>query len=241
MQPTLVLLHGLGATPGVFSDLLNVLDWPGRVVAPPLAGHGAAEWTGDYTVGALAGSVSRALGDLEQTDEVVILGHSLGGGVALCLASGWFRPRVRSVISLGVKVSWPDEDVAGMARVAAKGIRWCESRDEAIERFLRNAGLAGIVDADHPAAVDAVVEGEGGWQVAQDPLTFAQRPLDVAGLVSAARCPVTLGAGANDAMCTAAEIAPFVEQPAICPDVGHNLQVENPTWVADLVTRVGGR
>ena len=38
--PTLVLLHGLGGTPGVWHDVRRRLRWEGRVVAPPLAGHG---------------------------------------------------------------------------------------------------------------------------------------------------------------------------------------------------------
>lgn len=228
--PTLVLLHGLGATPGVWSDVLDVIEWPGSVIMPALAGHASAAWTGDYTIGALAGAVSVQCPD--DKAGVIIAGHSLGAGVGLCLASNFFRPRVRALVSLGVKVQWPEEDISGMARAAAKGVRWCETRDQAIDRFLRNAGLAGVVDAEHPATVDSVVEGEGGWRVAQDPATFAQRALDMAGLMGAIRCPVTLAAGENDPMCSADDFSPFVAEPVICPDTGHNVQVENPTWVA---------
>ena len=41
-EPTLLLLHGLGATAGVWADLVSELEWPGRVIAPDLAGHGRA-------------------------------------------------------------------------------------------------------------------------------------------------------------------------------------------------------
>ncbi|MGI9598876.1 MAG: alpha/beta fold hydrolase, partial [Acidimicrobiales bacterium] len=150
--PSLLLIHGLGATSGVWSDLVAEVDWPGRVITPDLPGHGTGPWTGDYTVGALAAAIAAHCDDGEQ---IVAVGHSLGGGVALALASGFFRPVVTAVIGLGIKVAWSDDDVAGMAKVAAGGIRWCDSEAEAMVRFLRQAGLTAVSDTDHPATVDA--------------------------------------------------------------------------------------
>lgn len=234
-EPTLLLLHGLGATPGVWADLREAIDWPGRILAPSLAGHGDATWTGDYTVGALAAQVSTWC---ENGEEVVAVGHSLGGGVALALASGLFRPVVRGVVAVGVKVSWSDADVDGMAGVAARGIRWCETRDEAVTRFLRNAGLVDLVAADHPALTDAVVEDTQGWRVAQDPATFAQRKLDMAALVSAAQCRIVLGAGTDDAMAPRADLEAYSDDVRIADGAGHNVQLERPQWVVDLVQEI---
>jgi pimeloyl-ACP methyl ester carboxylesterase len=41
-EPTLVLLHGLGANAGVWQNLLPLIEkhWPGRWMAPDLPGHG---------------------------------------------------------------------------------------------------------------------------------------------------------------------------------------------------------
>ena len=234
-DPTLLLIHGLGATSGVWHDLIESLDWPGRVVAPDLPGHGTADWTGDYTVGGLAAGVAQ---HLEKDEDVVIVGHSLGGGVGITLASGFFRPIVHGVVAIGVKVAWSDQDVAGMAGVAAKGVRWCETRDEAVQRYLRNSGLAGLVDAEHPAVEGAVAEGEGGWRVAQDPMTFAQSRLDMAGLLAAATCPVILGAGSDDAMVSAGDLAEHTDAPRICEGAGHNVQVERPDWVIGLLREI---
>ncbi|MGH1493963.1 MAG: alpha/beta fold hydrolase [Acidimicrobiales bacterium] len=243
-EPSLLLIHGLGATSGVWADLVAHLQasgsaWPGRVITPDLPGHGSSTWSGDYTVGALAAAVSANCGDGE---EVVIIGHSLGGGVALALASGFFRPVVRSVIGLGIKVAWSEQDVVGMAKVAAKGVRWFDSAEEATDRALLQAGLAGLVDSDHPATVNAVTQGagenEGHWRVAQDPATFAQRALDFRGLMDAARCEVILGAGEGDAMVSAADLQQYVHQPRIAAGRGHNVQVEDPAWVAGLLEEV---
>jgi pimeloyl-ACP methyl ester carboxylesterase len=57
----------------------------------------------------------------------------------------------------------------------------------------------------------------------------------MAALMAAARCPVVLGAGEHDAMATDAELAAFVDQPRIAGDRGHNVQVEDPGWVATLI------
>lgn len=233
--PTLVLIHGLGATKGVWHDVREALDWPGRVIAADLPGHGSAAWTGDYTVGSLAAAVSA---HCEHDEPVVVAGQSLGGGVGVCLASQLFRPVVQGVVAIGVKVVWTDDDVAGMAKVASRGVRFMESRDEAVQRFLRNAGLAGVVGPDHPAVTDAVVETPEGWRVAQDPATFGQKKLDMAGLLAAATCPVVLGAGADDAMCTEHDLAGFTDDARIAAGAGHNVQVEQPEWVAGLIREI---
>ena len=241
-DPTLLLIHGLGATSGVWHDVIEAVDWPGRVVAPDLAGHGSAEWTGDYTLGGLAAGVAQ---HVDPGEDVLIVGHSLGGGVGLALASGIFRPDVRGVVALGVKVTWSDDDIAGMAGVAAKGVRWCETSDEAVQRYLRNSGLVGLVAPDHPSVTHAVVAGdaaagESGWRVAQDPMTFAQGKLDMAGLLGAAKCPTIVGAGADDAMVSGADLRAYIEDARICEGAGHNVQVERPDWVVGLLREISG-
>ena len=132
-----------------------------------------------------------------------------------------------ATIGLGIKTTWTDEDAAGMAKVAERGVRWFETRDEAIARFLRMAGLDGLVEADHPAVANAVVDspapgmasppGLARWRLAQDPATFAQQPVVMHQLLAAATGPVVLGAGANDAMATKAELSAFTDQPRIAP------------------------
>lgn len=231
-SPTLLLIHGLGATSGVWADLLDELDWPGRVINAELPGHGTAPAQGDYTVGAMAAAVGV---QCESGEPVIAVGHSLGGAVALCLASGFFLPVATAAIGIGIKLAWTDADVDGMAKVAAKGVRWFATRDEAVERFLLQAGLRGVADSHHPAVADAVAEVDGQWRVAQDPNTFAQRPVNAAGLVNAAVCPVILGAGELDAMVSHADMAALVDEPRIATGCGHNVQVEDPSWVASLI------
>lgn len=231
-RPRLLAIHGLGASSGVWAGLRDELGDTWDIVTPDLPGHGRAPWSGDYTVGALAAAVSA---DCVNGEPVVAVGHSLGGAVALALATGFFRPVVTAVVAVGVKVVWTDEDVAGMAKVAGRGVRWFDTEAEAVDRALRQGGLAGLVGPDHPAARGVAVEGDGGWRAAQDPATFAQRPLAMAELMAAARCPVVLAAGADDAMATEADLSVHTAHPRIAPGRGHNVHVEDPAWVAGLI------
>ena len=83
-NPTLVLLHGLGATGHVWDSFIETVNWSGRVIAPDLPGHGAAAWADSYSFGAMASDVSDLLG----VDEpYVVLGHSMGGGVGAALST----------------------------------------------------------------------------------------------------------------------------------------------------------
>ena len=235
--PTLLLLHGLGATSGVWANVLDELDWPGRVLNLDLPGHGIAATQHDYTMGALAAGVSN---QCDNGEEIIAVGHSLGGCVSVCLASGFFRPVVTSVVCVGPKITWTDTDVEVMGKVAAKGVRWFDTRDEAIDRFLKVAGLAGVVKPDHPAVETGVTVVDGRWRLSQDPATFAQRPVDMAGLMAAATCPVILGAGEDDAMVTQADLAAFVDDPRIAAGCGHNPQVEDVAWFVSLIREAAG-
>ncbi|MEM8922348.1 MAG: alpha/beta hydrolase [Actinomycetota bacterium] len=233
--PTLLLLHGLGASGGVWHGVESAIDWPGRVVNAELAGHGASAWADDYSLGALAMAASQRL---EPGEPTIAVGHSLGGGVALCLAAGFHRPDVRAVVGVGLKITWSEADVAGMATVAAKGVRHYDRREEAAERFLRQAGLVGLIDLDHPSTETGVVADGDRWRPAQDPATFAQRPVPMPALIAAARaadCPVILGAGEHDAMVSEADMAVHVSDPRIAVGRGHNVQVEDPAWILSLI------
>ena len=68
-NPTLVLLHGLGATGHVWDSFIETTNWSGRVIAPDLRGHGAADWTDSYSFGAMASDVS----DLLEVDEPYVV------------------------------------------------------------------------------------------------------------------------------------------------------------------------
>lgn len=84
--PVVVLVHGLGGTRQTWHDLIPTLAKTHTVIAPDLPGHGESDPpAGDYSLGAHACAIRDLLLALGH-HSATIVGHSLGGGVALQIA-----------------------------------------------------------------------------------------------------------------------------------------------------------
>jgi pimeloyl-ACP methyl ester carboxylesterase len=84
--PLLVLIHGIAGSSATWQEVLPRLAERYTVVAPDLLGHGqSAKPRTDYSLGAYASAVRDLLGALGY-ERGTILGHSLGGGVAMQFA-----------------------------------------------------------------------------------------------------------------------------------------------------------
>ncbi len=86
--PPLLLLHGLGASSFSWRHLLPVLSRSYRVLAPDLPAHGAtpAAATPDFHLDTLVQGITDLL-DRRGVARAVVAGNSLGGGLAVLLAS----------------------------------------------------------------------------------------------------------------------------------------------------------
>lgn len=81
--PAVLLIHGMGGSSLTWKALLPHLATRYRVIAPDLLGHGQSDKPrGDYSLGAFAVWL-RDLLDLLGVARVTLVGHSLGGGVAM--------------------------------------------------------------------------------------------------------------------------------------------------------------
>ena len=84
--PALLFLHGIGDDSSTWLDLLASLSADFTVIAPDLLGHGSsAKPRADYSVAAYACGMRDLLTTLD-VDRVTVVGHSLGGGVAMQFA-----------------------------------------------------------------------------------------------------------------------------------------------------------
>jgi pimeloyl-ACP methyl ester carboxylesterase len=84
--PVVVLIHGITGSSETWGEVIEPLAEHYTVVAPDLLGHGAsAKPRGDYSLGAYASGVRDLLGALGH-DRGTIVGHSLGGGIAMQMA-----------------------------------------------------------------------------------------------------------------------------------------------------------
>jgi pimeloyl-ACP methyl ester carboxylesterase len=84
--PVILLIHGITGSAQTWDGVVPLLAEHHTVIAPDLLGHGnSAKPRGDYSLGAFASGI-RDLLRASGHDSATIVGHSLGGGVAMQLA-----------------------------------------------------------------------------------------------------------------------------------------------------------
>jgi pimeloyl-ACP methyl ester carboxylesterase len=128
--PPLLLIHGLGGTRQTWSHVIESLAATHTVIAPDLPGHGDSEApAGDYSLGAHAVAVRDLLIALGHPSASII-GHSLGGGIALqfayhfperthrllLISSGGLGPELTLMLRAST-LPGANRVVAGMARL----------------------------------------------------------------------------------------------------------------------------
>lgn len=106
----LLLIHGMAGSSATWREVMPALAERFTVVAPDLPGHGESDKPRqDYSLGAHANALRDLLIAIG-VDRATIVGHSLGGGIAMQLAYQHPRHCERLVLvssgGLGQEVSW---------------------------------------------------------------------------------------------------------------------------------------
>jgi pimeloyl-ACP methyl ester carboxylesterase len=193
----LLLIHGMGGSFENWQDVIEPLARQHTVIAPDLPGHGAsAPGAGDYSIGALAAGLRDLLIALGH-ERATLVGHSLGGGIAMQFAyqfpemterlvlvsSGGLGPEV-SMILRAAALPGADRFIAATAgpgrtvgSALARALGYLGLRPNAdIAEVAR--GYASLADPDRRAAFLATlrsVVGTGGQRVhAGDRLYLAE-------------------------------------------------------------------
>ena len=196
--PVILLIHGITCSGGTWDPVIPALAEHAHVIAPDLLGHGESDKPRtDYSLSAFASGMRDLLECLGH-ERVTVVGHSLGGGVAMQFAYQYFEYCERLVLvssgGLGREVSLalraatlPGAELvlpviingrvrdAGMA--AARLLRWLPMRPgpSMAEVFRGCASLA-----DSPArnafvhTLRSVVEPAGQRIAAADRLYLAE-------------------------------------------------------------------
>jgi pimeloyl-ACP methyl ester carboxylesterase len=84
--PVILLIHGITGSSAQWEPIMDLLQDDFTLIAPDLLGHGeSAKPRGDYSLGAYASGLRDLMAWLEMPCATVV-GHSLGGGVAMQFA-----------------------------------------------------------------------------------------------------------------------------------------------------------
>jgi pimeloyl-ACP methyl ester carboxylesterase len=194
--PVLLLIHGMAGNFENWEAVIEPLARHHTVIAPDLPGHGlSAPGAGDYSIGALAAGLRDLLIALDH-DRATLVGHSLGGGIAMQLAyqfpevterlvlvsSGGLGPEVSPVLRAAA-LPGANAFIAATAG-AASGAGAAVGRGLAAVGLRPNTditevarGYASLTDPDRRAAFLAALRsviGTGGQRVdARDRLYLA--------------------------------------------------------------------
>ncbi|WET51732.1 alpha/beta hydrolase [Chryseobacterium indologenes] len=107
-MPNLVLLHGALGHSEIFTPYLDHLSNYFTIHTPLFSGHGNRELpTGGINIEKYTQELADYCKENNITD-VHILGHSMGGYVALCYAMKYPK-NINSIMTLGTKFDWTEE------------------------------------------------------------------------------------------------------------------------------------
>jgi len=241
-----VLLHGFGGDAGSWLFNLPALGEERRIFAPDLPGHGASDKrVGDGSLEALAAVITGFM-DAVGVERAHLVGHSLGGALALQIAHTC-PARVASLAllapaGLGARINtqFIRDFVEGRSRREVKTVLGMSVKDpalvtrEMIDGVLRYKRIDGVPEALHAIAAALF---PGGRQA-----------VNLRGVLEELDCPVVVVWGADDAIADPAgaqDLPPRVEVHLI-GGVGHLPHMEaaprvNELLAAHLARTTGGQ
>ncbi|BCB91007.1 alpha/beta fold hydrolase [Phytohabitans suffuscus] len=243
-SPAVVLLHGQGAS-GVVWDGVRAALAGYRCVAVDLPGHGRSGRLPGYPPHAYAAAIAPAL----PAGPLTLVGHSLGGMVALALADPALGLDVGAVLVLAMKVTWTEQEASRRADRARRPPDHFPDRSLALRRFAKLAGLGGLgglgrlgglseIGVFSERLASGIAPDGDGWRLSHDPATAADPPVtprELRALAGRLAAPPHLACGDQDPMVSPDDLALLGHPVTTLPGAGHNVHIEQPQVVAELV------
>ena len=149
-----LLIHALAQDRSNWDCVMAVLGDRCRVMAVDCRGHGASgAGEGPFDVFRFADDLIAVL-DVEGCERAVVAGCSMGGCVALAMASR-YPERVCGLVLVDTTAWYGEDAVTTWGERARKG---CEEGLESLVPFQRDRWFSDVFRRDHPARVDQAVE-----------------------------------------------------------------------------------
>lgn len=158
----MVLLHGLFGSGANLGALARSLADAYRVYTPDLPNHGRSPWLDAPDLPAMAATLRRWM-DSEGLGRVYLLGHSLGGKVAMeCALRDPARVAALVVADIA-PVAYPERHDSVFAALAAVAAGDCEDRAAAAERMSRYLQDEQVINF-LLASLQRTAQGSMGWR-----------------------------------------------------------------------------
>lgn len=235
--PAIILVHGLGGSRKTWEALRPLLASKARVLVPDLRGCGdSTRGTREWTLAQAADDLAGIIGELG-LERCVLVGHSLGGVIVQELLIR--RP---SAVVGGVLISTS-------SRLNEKATeRWLRIADTVESKGLSDSpaaqarGFAETFAESNPE----VLARHASISAAIDPKVYAEQAraasaYDYSNDLASVRCPVLVLQGLADLLTPPGgsvllhRALPDTAQLEMIEDAGHNLPIEKPQLVADLI------
>jgi pimeloyl-ACP methyl ester carboxylesterase len=244
----LLLIHGMGGSSASWRALVPELARKYRVIAPDLLGHGDSDKPrGDYSLGAFAVWLRDFL-DALGIPKITLIGHSLGGGIAMqfahqhrdycrrlvLISSGGLGSEVGRLLRM---LSLPGAElvlplIASRPAIAVGNALRARSGDRTATRFSETwRAQAALANRDNRQAflrtLRSVVDHRGQSVCALNRLVNAHLPALIISGEQDRVIPVGHAHAAHKALPNS--------RLHVLPGVWHHPQVERPTTVATLI------
>jgi pimeloyl-ACP methyl ester carboxylesterase len=170
----IVLVHGGAAHARWWDHIAPLLAGSRRVVAIDLSGHGDSGRREKYTLDAWAHEVVAVASAAGITAPPIVVGHSMGGFVAL-RAAGIYGSKLAGIVVIDSPVQdiTPEDRAARDAR-AFGPLRVYPSREAAIARFRPIPDQPSLPYVREHVAATSIHAVEGGWSWKFDPAIFGR-------------------------------------------------------------------
>ena len=245
-NPLIVLVHGGAANSSWWDHIGPHLADHHRVVAIDLAGHGDSDRQDEYSLESWAHQV-RAVADAESTDKPIIVGHSMGGFVALTAARE-FGEALHGVAVIDSPVQQMSAETREWAenKLRNRTEKRHQEREELVGRFATIPAGEGQLDfIEHNIAGQSVKEFEDGWGWKFDQKIFLKSNMSP-DQVAEATCEVALIRGekgmatldiTSDVLNRLGRRAPVT----LMLDAGHHIMLDQPVALIAVLQTLAGQ
>jgi pimeloyl-ACP methyl ester carboxylesterase len=226
----IVFLHGFPLSSGAWHKQIEVFRLARRVIAPDLRGFGSsATVPGPTTMSQYAGDVHQLIERLA-ADPVVLVGHSMGGYVALAFALE-FPQMLRGLVLVSTNAGSDTAEKAAARHATAEKVK-AEGVSVVIDAMTPKMLAPGNQNAGTVERARKMMSSSQPEGVIGALLGMAERP-DVTAQLAQIAVPTLIITGANDALIPRTESEKLNQgiphsQLSVIPRAGHLVAFERP-------------